>query len=48
MKKGNGKQYHPLYNIKAVGKNIKWAKGEGDGIFGKKIKKWGWGNKIKL
>ena len=25
-----GKQYHLTYIIKAVGKNIKWGRGEGD------------------
>ena len=35
-KKGKGKQYHPPYNIEAVGKNIKW--GNRTEIFGKKIK----------
>ena len=38
-----GKQYHLPFNIKGVGKNIKWGKGEGDGNFGKKIKKLGSG-----
>ena len=33
-KKGKGKQCHLPYNIKAVGKNIKWVKGEGDQNFG--------------
>ena len=28
--KGIGKQYHLRYNIKAVGKNIKWVREEGD------------------
>ena len=30
---GKGKEYLP-YNIKVVGKNYKWAKGEGDGKLG--------------
>ena len=29
--KAKGKQYHLFCNIKAVGKNIKWGKREGDG-----------------
>ena len=39
-KKGKGKQYHlsRLYDIKAAGKNIKWGKGKGYKISGKKIK----------
>ena len=32
-KKGMGKQYHPPYNVEAVGKNIKLGKGEGNGKF---------------
>ena len=28
-----GKQYHLFYNIKAVGKKIKWGRGEGEGNF---------------
>ena len=27
VEKGNGKQNHLPYNIKAAGKNIKWGKG---------------------
>ena len=40
------KQYHLSYNNKAVGKNIKWGRGEGDGNFGEEnvdFKTWGWG-----
>ena len=37
-KKGKGKQYHLLYNIQAVGKNIKWGRLEDRGILEKKIK----------
>ena len=33
-----GKQYNLLYNIDAIGKNIKWGKGEGDGNFGEENK----------
>ena len=33
-KKGKGKQYHLSYNIKAVGKDIKWGKGERHKICG--------------
>ena len=36
------------FNIDAVGKKIKWGRGEGDGNFGeenKDHKKWGWGRK---
>ena len=36
-KKGNGKQFHLPYNIKALGKNINWEEGEGTEIFGKNI-----------
>ena len=32
-KKGKGNQYHLSYNIEAIGKNIKWGKGE-DANFG--------------
>ena len=36
-KKGKRKQYHLLYNIKAVGKNIKLGRGEGGRkLFGNK------------
>ena len=38
-KKGLGKQYHISYNIKAVGKNIKWGRGKGDGTFGEDLTK---------
>ena len=31
-KKGKGKQYHLPYNIKTIGKNIKWDREDGDGI----------------
>ena len=34
-KKRKGKQYHLSYNIKAVCKNIKWERGEGDEHFEK-------------
>ena len=37
-KKGKQKQYNLPYNIEAVGKNIKWERGEGDRILWKKIK----------
>ena len=37
-KKGRVKLYHFSYNIKAVGKNIKLGRGEGDGIFGEENK----------
>ena len=33
-KKGKGKQYLLSYNIKAVGKNIKCGRGEGNRNFG--------------
>ena len=33
-KKGKGKQYNLPYNIKVVGKNIKWVREDGDGNFG--------------
>ena len=36
--KEKGKRYHLLYNIEAVGKNIKAGRGEGDGQFGKELK----------
>ena len=39
-KKGKRKQYHLPYNIKAVGKNFKWGRGEGNGNFGKKMEMW--------
>ena len=45
-KKGQGKQYHLSYNIEAVGKNIKWLKGVGDGHFWEEnqdFKKQEWG-----
>ena len=29
-KKGKVNQYHLPYNIEAVGKNIKWGKGDGN------------------
>ena len=32
-KKENWKQYHLPYNIEAVEKNIKWGRGERDGVF---------------
>ena len=32
------KQYHLPFNVKAVGKNIKWGRGEVDGNLGEKIK----------
>ena len=32
--KGKEKAYHLPYNVKAVGKNIKWGRGKGDGNFG--------------
>ena len=35
---GKGKQCHPSFDIKAVGKNIEWGRGEGDGHFGEKAK----------
>ena len=37
-KKGKGKFYQLLYNIEAVSKNIKWEKGKGTVMSGKKIK----------
>ena len=43
--KGKGKQYHLLYDIEAVGKNIKLGKVEGDGNFGEEnrdLNKIGW------
>ena len=46
---GKGKQYHLLYNIGAVGKNIKGE--EGDGNFEEEkqdLKKLGAGKNIKL
>ena len=36
-KKENGNQYYHPFKIKAVGKNIRWGRGEGDGNFGKKF-----------
>ena len=42
LNKEKGKRYHLLYNIEAVGKNIKAGKGEGDGQFGiEDLKNWG-------
>ena len=37
-------QYHLLFNNEAAGKDIKWGRGDGDGIFGKNqdLKEWGW------
>ena len=32
-----GKHYYFPYNIRGVGKNIKWGEGEGNGNLGKKI-----------
>ena len=49
-KKGKGKQNLP-YDVNAVGKNIKWGRGEGDGNFVEKIKiyiEMGVGKNIKL
>ena len=31
VEKMKGKRHHLPYNIKAVGKNIKWGRGEGEG-----------------
>ena len=45
-KKGKGKQCHLPYNIEAIGKNIKWGKGEGVRTFRgrkSKLKIWEWG-----
>ena len=50
-KKGKEKQYHLPYNIKAVEKNIKWLREEGDGNFGEEnrdFKNMGVGENIKL
>ena len=33
-KKRKGEQFHPTFNIKAVGNNIKWGRVEGDGNYG--------------
>ena len=33
FKKGKGKKYRLPYDKKAVGKNIMWARGNGDGNF---------------
>ena len=38
-KKGIRKQYHLPYNINAVGKNIKWGRGEGVGNYGEENQK---------
>ena len=35
-KEGKGKQYHIPYNVKAVGKNIKLGREEGDGDWERK------------
>ena len=46
LKKGKEEQYHLPYNIKAVRKNIKWGREEGDGNFEEEnpdFKIWGWG-----
>ena len=46
LKKGNGKQYYPHYNILAVGLNVKWERGEGVEHFweeNKDLKYWRWG-----
>ena len=51
LKKGEGKQYHLPYDIKAVCKNIKWGRAEGDRNFVEKnqdLKKNGVGKNIKL
>ena len=32
-----GKQYHLFYDFEAVGKNIKWGRGVGDGNVGEEI-----------
>ena len=45
-----GKQYHVPYNIEAVGKNLKFGRGEGDGNFGEENQdffKMGVGKNIK-
>ena len=50
-KKVKRKQYNLPYDIKAVGKNIKGGRGEGDGNLGKKIKiqkRVGVGEKYKI
>ena len=38
LKSEQGKQQHLPYNIEAVGKHIKWGKGEMDGHFGEENK----------
>ena len=46
LKKRKGNIYHLPYNIKAVGKKIKWERGERDKNLGEEnqvLKKWGWG-----
>ena len=48
-KKGKGES--SPFNIEAVGKNIKWGRGEGDGNFGEEkrdLNKMGAGKNIKL
>ena len=41
--KGKGKQYHLPYNIKAVGKNIKWETARKFWRRKSRLKKGGWG-----
>ena len=38
VKRERGKQYHLPYDSKAVGKTIKWGRGEGNGNFWKILK----------